>query len=323
MSFDSVPFVIGGGAQHSPEVFRTLAYAALGGAEGVIGPTDLKVVPLATPGTSIRALPGAVGVLNRSTGGSQQSYAGRNPTEDVVAVAPTGSSGGRVDLVVARVEDPFMAGTPWAAPADPTLGPYIFTRIVPNVPAGTTRLQDIPAYAGQSAVTLARLDIPANTGTITAAMITDLRRMATPRNARTLDTFIGTGGDLTSSTEVIWPSNATLVDVPPWATRLRGVVNVMGMVQSGGNVSAEFRVRIGSSGDYTVGATSVFDNDTAATTSERQALAFPIDIAIPTGKRGKPQPVAILARRAAGPGKLTARGGTTVSFDFYFTEEVS
>lgn len=323
MSFDPVPYFVGGGAQHSPEVMRTLAYAALAGAEGITGPTDLKVVPLATPGTSVRALPGSVAVLNRSTGGSQQTYAGRNGTEDVVAVAPTGSAGGRSDLVVARVEDPFMAGNQWPAPTDPTTGPYIFTRIIPNVPAGTTRLQDIAAYAGQSAATLARIDIPANTGTITAAMIKDLRRMANPHNARTLDAFIGTGGDLTSAVEVVWPTNATLVDVPPWATRLRGVINIMGMVQSGGNVSAELRARIGSSGDYTVGATSVFDNDTAATTAERQALAFPIDVAIPANKRGKPQPVAILARRTAGPGKITARGGTTVTFDFYFTEDVA
>lgn len=95
----------------------------------------------------------------------------------MVAIAATGSAGGRSDLIVAQVEDPNMAGEPWQTPTNPAVGPYIFTRVIPNVPAGTTSLRPL-GYSGRSAIVLARVDLPASTGTVTASMITDLRELA-------------------------------------------------------------------------------------------------------------------------------------------------
>lgn len=322
MTWDPAAWFIGGGAEVSEEMARTMLYAATGGAEGIVNPADLKVTALSTPGASVQALPGAALAVSREAGGAQQSYAARNPTADVVPVSATSSAGGRADMVVAMIEDPFVGGDSYTEPADPTQGRYVYTRVIPNVPATARRVRDVPALAGKTAIALARINIPASTATITNAMITDLREVAVPRTDRSLLVAVGTGGDLTSSTEGVWPTNAFNIPVPIWATRLRGVVTMQGLVQTGGNVSTEHRIRIGSSGNYVTGAVAVFDNDTANTTAERQSLSIPIDVAIPASKRGIDQAIAILSKRTStGAGKLTARGGTSITFDLYFTED--
>ncbi|WIE54233.1 hypothetical protein [Curtobacterium sp. MCBD17_003] len=219
MVWDNTPWAIGGGAQVPVEVGRVLAFAGTGGAEGVVVPGDLKVVPLAVPGTSVRVSAGAALVINRATGSPSQTYVIRNPTEDVVPIAATTSAGGRSDLLVAEVQDPFVQGTGFNEPADPTTAAYVKTVVVPNVPAGTKRLQDLAGHQNDSAVTLARIDLPASTGTITAAMITDLRNVARPRQQS--DSYYNLGtitSELTSTAYVLWPGFAPVVTIPSWAT---------------------------------------------------------------------------------------------------------
>jgi hypothetical protein len=222
--FDPVPWFVGGGAQHSPEVARLLAYAATGGSEGVVLPGDLKVTATTTPGGTVSVAPGGVLVLNRAIGGTAQTYVGRMVTADTVSISPTTSSGARTDLIVAQIEDPFMTGEPWQDPADPTVGPYIFTRVISNVPSTATRLQDVSGYEGRSAVTLARVTLPANTATVTNAMITDLRSLARPRSQRNVYS-----GTLPASNRSItlsggWSNfpNAPIsgIDIPAWATHM-------------------------------------------------------------------------------------------------------
>lgn len=172
---------IGGGANQSAEVARAVPYIATGATEGITEPEDLRVEALPVPGAMIRVLPGACTIRSRSENGDRQSYIGLSLQELDVPVAATGSSGGRSDLVVIRVEDPFVKGEPWQEPADPENATYIFPRVIPNVPAGTTRLQDVPGHADETAITLARIDIPASTATITWELITDLRQVAQPK----------------------------------------------------------------------------------------------------------------------------------------------
>lgn len=230
---DPVPWLVGGGAQHSPEVARLLAFAATGGAEGVVNVSDLKVVPLSVPGGAVEALPGAALVRNRGAGGDSQTYVARNVTATQVEIAATGSSGGRSDLVVVQVEDPNVAGEPWQTPPDPAVGPYVFVRVIPNVPAGATRLQDVPGYEGRSAVTLARVDLPASTGTVTAEMITDLRKVANPRRAQEMRVITPPTVYQLPATTVYtpWPVQANggvvgTVEVPEWASRMRMMVTI-------------------------------------------------------------------------------------------------
>lgn len=254
--WDSVPWFVGGGAQHSPEVARLLAYAATSGAEGIVAPEDLKVAPLDVPGGAVRVLPGAALVLNRAAGGGQQTYVARLPEADQVEIASTGSSGGRSDLIVAQIEDPFLPGEPWPEPDDPTVGPYVGTEVIPNVPAGTTRLQDVPGYEGRSAITLARVDLPSSTGTVTAGMITDLRKVAVPRERTEVRAMNVLGDDkyiITAESEPpnggqTWPAQAEdigiEIDIPEWATVVKVIAIWGGVAMPAGDVYGRFWVQV-------------------------------------------------------------------------------
>src|SRR5512139_2547798 len=177
MSWEGVPWMIGGGAEHPEEVGRLLAYAAAGAGEGVVGPTDCKVVPSGVPDGNIHIQPGAVAVLNRFTGGGQQAYLVRNVGDEVKAMTPQGSSGVRYDLVCVIVEDPQYPGQP--APASIPDGPYARTVIYEDVPAATKSLAEVdPDQAGYA---LARVKFDASDGTVNAADITDLRELVAPR----------------------------------------------------------------------------------------------------------------------------------------------
>lgn len=186
MAFTGVPSFIGGGsAQHSAAVVRCGHYIATQGQQGVLGELDLRVLELATPGAGVRLSPGGVALLNTASGGSYETYLDKSNADIEVPINPTGTAGGRNDLLIVRVEDPYVSGTGgpaggWAVPADAANGPYIHVRVDENVgtlPGGgeITDVTESPNYANWTATTQARLNIPANTGTITQAMITDLR----------------------------------------------------------------------------------------------------------------------------------------------------
>jgi len=172
MTWDGVPWVIGGGAEHSPEVARLAIYAAMGGAEGVVGVDDCKVVPLNVPGAGFRVLAGGVVIANKAAGGGQQTYVARNPDDDTVMFTPTGSGGGRTDLVAVVVEDPEYAGQP--TPTDLAHGPYVRTKLYTNVSPTVTKLADVdPTQTGYA---LAKYTLGVSDGTLQAADITDLRK---------------------------------------------------------------------------------------------------------------------------------------------------
>lgn len=263
MTMDPIPWLVGGGAEHSPEVARLLAYASTGGAEGIVGVSDLRVEALAVPGTAVQVAPGAALVRNRATSGEQQTYVGRNVSSTQVSVAPTGSSGGRSDLVVMQVEDPFVAGEPWQEPADPTAGPYIFVRVIPDVPNDATRLQDVVGYEGRSAVTLARVDLPASTGTVTGGMITDLREVALPRERTEVRAISISGPVHDEITETspypadggqTWPSQAVsndgiAISIPEWATEMKIIAMWGGVAMPPGNYAGTFWVQVAGSSD--------------------------------------------------------------------------
>lgn len=316
MAWDSVPWFIGGGAQHSPEVARLLAFAATSGSEGVVGTGDLKVLPLAVPGGSVRVSAGAGLIRNRAAGGASQTYVARNPVEDTVAIAPTGSGAGRSDLIVAQIEDPYMAGEPWQNPANPVVGPYIFSRVISNVPAGTTRLQDVAGYSGRSAITLARVDLPASTGTVTSAMIKDLRKVALPRRDRQLDTaFWNVGTVSVDTTAFKYLGTSANFTVPEWATTAKIVITYSGMCLFAGNTVGWLR---GTMNGTEIRAT-YFDENWGGSNSRTTYMAAG-EIAITSAMRGKSYPIILEGKRDSGPGYLQARLGTSVTIDVEFLE---
>lgn len=320
MPLDSVPWFVGGGAQHSPEVARLLAYSATSGSEGVVRSPDLKVVATGTPSAQVQVRVGAGIILNRAVGGDLQSYIARNPTATTVSVAATSSSGGRSDLIVLQVEDPFMSGEPWQDPADVTVGPYVFVRVIPNVPNTTTRLQDVAGYAGRSAITLARIDIPASTATITNAMIKDMRKMARRRSERQLLTGDADAGfALTSSTFTSWPaaSSAFSIDIPEWATSMTAKLELLGG-QTAAQVSGELRLVV-NNGDYIFGTYAY--NYSAQTNQARQPVIVAGDLAIPSALQGTTATLRMSGRRSGGSGNLFTVDSTYYLADVQFTEK--
>lgn len=331
MSWDSVPWFVGGGAEHSPEIARLLAYAATGGAEGVGAAEDLKVTALAVPGAGVNVAAGAGIILNRAAGMDKQTYIARMVESETVGISATGSGAGRSDLIVAQIEDPFLAGEPWQDPVDPKVGPYIFTRVISNVPAGTKKLQDVPQYSGRTAVTLARVDIPASTGTITAAMIKDLRQLPQPRVERKMATVFP-NGDRAAGTKIPtsgsygpWPlktAERPAVQVPEWATRIDIIINVSGtLFQKSGST------------DSVAGTRTVFGNTTPA---ENGIIISDLEDAdgryyytiigshlIPKSMRGTTQYIEGQAIRTYGSGNWYADYQSCVVVDWQFSEDVS
>lgn len=227
---------IGGGAEHTPESARRLVYVSTSGAEGVGSPTDLRVRPLSVPGQGVRVTIGSALIKSNYVGGETQTYMGTVYTQEEVEVTPTGSGGGRADLVVMRVEDPFAAGSVYPQPPEAEIAsaPYVYIRVISGVPASAKRLQDVPGYQNDTAVTLARINLPASTGTVTSAMITDLRSVAQPQRFEVvyarprISADSGTQRYLTgkdSDGGEFFPGgagspNQFTVDVPSWATRM-------------------------------------------------------------------------------------------------------
>lgn len=309
---------IGGGAEHTPESARRLVYASTGGSEGVGGVNDLKVMPLAVPGGGVRVVVGSALIKSRYIGGETQTYMGTVYQEETVSVAATGSGAGRSDLVVMRVEDPFAAGSPWDTPTPIETSPYIHIRVISGVPAGTTRLQDVPGYTNDTALTLARIDIPASTGTIIPAMIIDLRKLAQPRTQtyRHRENAPAENADMSSSTFVQWPPVGIWVAIPEWATHvwLNGELAGANAVNSA--ISGEIRLRFGP---------TIVTNPTAVNeqTGFGSRINYPLGskLPIPESMRGTSVQIIPQARRTGGSGLLRSYWGTVLTLDLLWVEE--
>lgn len=321
MAWDSVPWFVGGGAQHSPEVGRLLANVATGNAEGIVNPTDLRVVPLDVPGASVRVLPGAALIPSRATDGASQSYVARNPTEDVVAVTATGSGSGRNDLIVARIEDPFAAGEPWADPTDPTVGPYVFSRVIPNVPASAIASSAAAtaylASIGQTAIPLAGIALPASTGTVTSGLITDLRKVARPQRTRDLyNTQPSVTTSANSTTLVNFaPAAARQITIPEWATQAKVTCHIAGMVCRNGDAIGVLDVEFGTLNIQAIAT------DMGVNTRATQLVSD--TVAIPANVRGTTVNLRLMGSRTSGTGTFQTDAWSAVLWDVEFLEVAS
>lgn len=326
---DSTPWFVGGGAQHSPEVARLLAYASTSGAEGVVEPASLRVSAQSTPNGTVAVRPGAALILNRYAGGGQQTYVLRNATSTSVTIPATGSGGGRTDAIIARVLDPQYEGS---APSDPVTFQYSRLERIGSVPGNLTRVEQLGL--SYPAVLLAKVTIPASTGTITNGMITDLREVAIPRRQRLLFAYALTSSDgvqtLYSGDEQgqAFPQDRAewRVDVPSWATRVN-IAAMWGGVkfdpQPGGNWGDAW-VRVGALSD----SDGFNTQSTRWDTSDRMSGVFrePWHVAasrwVPAGLRGKNIPVYLRAKsvQGAAAGRPQLDAASSISLDIEFVE---
>lgn len=321
--WDSVPWMVGGGAEHSTNVARNVAFAAFGGREGIVRPKDLEVRELDVPGSSVRVSPGTCAILNRAAGSQDEMYVGRHPSESTVNIAATDATGARHDLILARVENPYLGGEPWNDPADPKVGPYIFTR-VENVPAGTKTVEELGL--GYTAIPLARIDIPASTGTITQAMITDLRFLSQPRVERFWNMIAPTvQNKLTSAQYTNWPAEANMtVDVPSWATHVktRAILAGLRFGATGSNggagwgTSGWLRIQFGGA-TYTQG--TKYNESTDAGEDRATVMCGGPAMKIPEGDRGRAVSVRIEGLKSDGTTSLFSDEGSMLSLEVEFT----
>lgn len=318
MAADPVAWFIGGGAIHSPEIARMVLYAATRGGNGVVLPTDLKVLPLAVPGTKIRVTPGAFVALSRFANVSHQSYGGRFPTETEVDITETDSFGPRSDMLIARVKDPQYPPFNAAPPVDRAIGPYVELFVVEGVsPTAETAAE---LNLGYPAVELARIDMPQSTGTVEAAYIKPLRKLVQPRTWKETYSADPPWGILTQQAWTQFPNLAPEMMVPEWATTAFVKVTLSGLsTQPAVQQAGQLRAELGGTVVKTV--SFQYDNDTTKNLRETLIIAGTIDV---TAWRGTKRAVRTMGSRDPNtPGNLGIDSGSQVIYEVEFSERVA
>ncbi|WLW55258.1 hypothetical protein [Streptomyces sp. YU58] len=295
------------GADHSARAMRLMIRDLARGRQGVAESEDLKVRPLETPGPGVRVGDGSA--LIHGARPWQGAYSQSNIGDTVVNVPPTGPVA-RTDLLVLRIEDPEFEGD-----RDPRRQNIGYFHLIQGIVS-----QDTTALREMTAIPLARITIPRNTATITAQMITDLRRLANPRTERTLRTVHPEHTEKVPGKHghwAAWPKEAAWdLDVPAWATTATIVVTLSGLRAEAGSVYAELRTRLGER----AAKPTVVDDD--GTTTRRSSVTLADTLAVPPAYRGTRQHLAVEINQndKYGDGDLTVAKGTTVTLDVAFTE---
>lgn len=307
MAIDPVPWFIGGGAEHGPEVARMLAYAATSGSEGIVTATDLRVTALPTPGAAVRVYPGGAVMRNRYPGGANQSYTARSASATDVSIPATDSSGGATRYIIMRVDDPQYGGQ---APANVVSGPYVRYDVVNSI--------ENLAYP---AIALAKINQPASTATITGPMIEDVRVMCNPRrSSEVFMNHVDLDASMTSGTMSAYPSYRPSIRIPEWAGTVSIVATVASIAQSGGDTYGEMAATLGPVGGTQFrSANTVYDVDQNGVEA-RHTFVIGGKGTVPTALRGTTQPLGTEFRRINGPGALITRRGTTVIYQVTFEE---
>lgn len=246
MALDPKPFFIGiPGVQHSGEVVRQHIHDSTGGGEGVSSPTSMQVTASPAPDGNVRIAPGGAILLSRYAGATGQSYSARNATETTLAVPPTGSGGGRTDLVILRIVDPQYEGQ---MPADVNAFQYTRIELIQGV-------ADTVKYAWQlnltyPAIALARIKRVLNKTIVEPGDITNLRDLAQPRSYRRLFNINPTANHPIPAGYSSWPilsAQRPVMFIPPWGTVLKIVGHYGGIDYQGSTVSvAGIRTGFGS-----------------------------------------------------------------------------
>ena len=315
MAVENVPWLIGrDGVLHSAEVGRALAYAAANAADGVVGSTDLKIAATSTPGNSVTVAPGAVNIINRYPGATSQAYTGVVTTQTPLAIAPTNSSGGRSDAIVARVRDPQYGSVAGYDPNNPNAFQFFSVEVMQNVGSGFRGYTN-PGYP---VVALARIDIPSSTATITNAMITDLREKAMPRSFRKMYlAFPQSTSSLGTNTAEWLTSGRPMVSVPPWATRCNLIAHFTAVEKVvAGYVRSQIKLSVG-------GQSTEWVSMTQNTPIQRFSFSLGGSVDIPPAQRGTVVPLSVRGVINVGPNgafELDTESGLT--FDVEFVEDV-
>lgn len=267
---DSAVWAANGEHEMSAERARELAWIATGGQTGVVGPGSLRVRATATPGGSVEILPGGF-AIQANPGGSVgyatapwQSYMRALYQTLTVPITATGSSGGRTDVVGIVIDDPQYEGT--SESVDWQNHEFYRVHVVENAPSGASRPEHFSSLS-RPFLPLARIVIPANTGTITNAMITDLRFLAVKRTEQ--ENFVQA---VTTTRNLTLANNSSFTElqqfadifVPQWATHMKLDGEIIGAASVGALVRGETVLRFNAGGSNRLSSTIPWrseDND--------------------------------------------------------------
>lgn len=347
------PWYVDQNAVHQPSTSRMLSYGMTTGQQGVLGNDDLRVVATGTPSNRIQVMPGAYMVRAKHLGGSYEGYAGKLDVAELSDIInPTDSTaGGRYDLVILQVQNPYVSGSgTYPIPADPAGGPY--ARIVVLEGGAVTQTTwDVAQYSNTwSAITLAKIWRPPNTGVINPGDITNLRSLAALGGTRTVvienpPTVIPpvaqsfymnfkaspidpnyakpTGGTDNTHDYLVadtatknWPAVATWQDiaVPDWAVECDAEFQVNNAQILDGDVFGDLWLDFG--GTATTAQTYAIDYDG---TPGRWVVPYGLTFKIPSTLRGKVITVRTKFKsRFTAPGRLDAKTGTTTKLALNF-----
>lgn len=258
MTFQNTAWAIDGALLNS-SLARRAEYAAVGGRQGIVQKTDLKVTQLTVPGVGVVISDGVGLVTNAYQTNPNETYVVSNPAPHTIPSIemPAANPAAKSYIVAVVIGDPAFSqvGHPWMSSDDPPVGSeqsfnYVRPTLI-EVSAGAKTLDvDYPALP------LARIDIPANTTTITNSMIVDLRHLANPRQSQAI--FVSPSATWTNGAPEYIPSGSTYgnwgypayapsISVPDWATRAILVVYTNGVrfTDNSVNIKGNLRARIG------------------------------------------------------------------------------
>jgi hypothetical protein len=344
VTFTSAPWGLDGA--RSPASLARLANRAAVKQSGIVNVGDLKVVPLSTPGNGVRINSGGAVLENRYELDVNQSYVVECTSIDTLDSSDnftgiTSQGGAQSHLICITVGDPnySTAGHAWLTDVNKpvTSGDkldyqYVRPWVIKNVPAGVTRVEDLTSPPPFPCYAVARIDVPASTTAITAAMIIDLRQVV---NARTSiaqsHTAISTPDGLSVTGSYVyetWPDNSDFsVYVPPWATKVyvQGFIN--GFVQGSDlDVDAPVRVAMRKADNTFVVATqqSVYHAEPAfLPKGQDKVVLLAGPMSIPAAQRGTTCRFSTEASLAstAQNGRIATTTRTSVSITLRFVEE--
>ncbi|RZT87453.1 hypothetical protein EV383_4377 [Pseudonocardia sediminis] len=343
------PIYIGQNALHTPASIRLLAYGLTTGVQGVLGTADCAIKALGTPGAAVQAMPGAYMVRAKHLASNYEGYAGKFDVAEQVTVSPTTSSGGRSDLVILVIKDPYVSGAgSWATPTGQAAidGPYAFIEVIEGVASTTWDIAQRPTEGGWSAITLARITRPASTGIVQQSHITDLRSLATLGGTRTViidnppvtpppiaqssyvqfkpsardanypssDTVHNYLNANTTATQS-WPAAATWdVPIPSWATSMDIDAAVYGAQILNGDIFGEIWMTVNGSAQAPLTVALDYGQVPA-----RHTIPYGGTFAVPSSIRGRVVTFRLQMRHYYnGPGRMDAKAGTTSRLNVFF-----
>uniref|UniRef100_A0AAU2V896 Uncharacterized protein n=1 Tax=Streptomyces sp. NBC_00003 TaxID=2903608 RepID=A0AAU2V896_9ACTN len=309
MTLASAPLLTNG-ASHSAQSFRMMIRDLARGGQGITQGGDLRVTPLTVPAGGVQVGDGSAIIEGQAAYG-QGHYTVYNIGAETVPIAPTGANPRR-DLVVLRIQDPQYEGS-----RDPAKDPIAFFDVIPVVGAV---VRPAPPE-GYTAIALAVVTMPANTGTVTSAMIKDLRQLANPRRERRLAVNRGYPYEQLPTPKETWfdfPKNpVALVDIPTWAVQVNLVTTLNVRISNTGAYGL-WRQRVGSQ----VGNTIVMDAD-AMTSDSRENIIIADALDIDASLRGTTQGLGLqFYRLRSEPWGMDINASTNIVVDVEFVEGV-